>query len=61
VIYVRDKPHPNRPEPPGHVELIMSRIDRYPRRPRSAAAHGAMQVMVPGNNAGENTSLLSRA
>jgi polyamine oxidase len=27
--------------------------DRYPTRPRSAAAHGAIQVTVPGNNVGK--------
>jgi hypothetical protein len=32
-----------------------------PTRPRSAAPHGAMQVTVPGNNAGTTASLLARA
>ena len=35
--------------------------DRYPTRPRSAAAHGAMQVTVSGNDVGKTMSLLSRA
>ena len=34
---------------------------RYPTRPRSAAAHGATQVTVSGNNAGKTMSLLSHA
>lgn len=35
--------------------------DRYPTRPRGAAADGAVQVTVPGNNAGKTTPLLARA
>ena len=47
--------------PAHHCGGQVSRIDRYPTRPRSAAPHGAMQVTVSGNNVGETTSLLSRA
>jgi hypothetical protein len=46
---------------PGRQSSRCRGNDRYPTRPRSAAAHGAMQVTVSGNNAGKITPLLSHA